>query len=120
MVLVVLFGPKKLSWFCPIEDLVGYEYRIDLDEFLRGEDVETFQAKVEDTWVIWTGWTHYIPGDVLMVNLFSEQMLVGQIFGLYGEASGSQTFLRDILNNEHTIYPGLVASCVDIKVSTTR
>lgn len=102
--LVVLFGPKKLSWLCSIEDLAVYEYRIDMGEFQRGEDVQAFQARAEDTWVIWTGWTRYIPGDALMVNLFSEQALAGQIFGLYGEASGSKSFLYDMLNNGQTIY----------------
>lgn len=104
-VLVILFCPKKLSWLISIEDVTYYEYRTEFGvAFQQGTDVETFRAKAEDTWVIWTGWANYIPGDCFMVNLFSEHTLTGHILGLSGEASGITSILGNALNNEHTLY----------------
>lgn len=72
--------------------------------FNGGADVEAFRAKAEDTWVIWTGWVHYIPGDAFTVYLFSEHTLMGYIQGLSGEASGILSIFGNALNNEHTLY----------------
>lgn len=104
-VLVILFCPKKLSWLISIEDVTYYEYRTEFGEaFQPGADVEAFRVKAEDTWVIWTGWVNYIPGDAFTVNLFSEHTFTGQILGLSGEASGILSIFGNALNNEHTLY----------------
>lgn len=104
-VLVLLFCPKKLSWLISIDNVIYCEYQTEFGEaFQRGADVEAFRAKAEDTWVIWTGWVHYIPGDCFTVYLFSEHTLMGYIQGLSGEASGILSIFGNALNNEHTLY----------------
>ena len=104
-VLVLLFCPKKLSWLISIDNVIYYECQTDFDsEFQRETDVEAFRDKIEDTWVIWTGWVHYIPGDAFTVYLFSEHTLMGYIQGLSGEASGILSIFGNALNNEHTLY----------------
>lgn len=103
--LVLLFCPKKLSWLISIDNVIYCEYQTEFGEaFQRGADVEAFRAKAEDTWVIWTGWVHYIPGDAFTVYLFSEHTLMGYIQGLSGEASGILSIFGNALNNEHTLY----------------
>lgn len=103
--LVLLFCPKKLSWLISIDNVMYYECQTDFDsEFQREADVEAFRDKIEDTWVIWTGWVHYIPGDCFTVYLFSEHTLMGYIQGLSGEASGILSIFGNALNNEHTLY----------------
>ena len=100
-----MFCPKKLSWLISIDNVTYYEYQTEFGEaFQRGADVEAFRAKAEDTWVIWTGWVNYIPGDAFMVSLFSEDAVAGLILGLSGEASGITSILENALNNEHTLY----------------
>lgn len=123
--IVAVFCPKKLCWLCPIDKVTFYQYRTSFDEQLRmGNDCESLRARMQDTWVIWTGWVSTIyatdTGDLYLSSESNGKYdLCGEFVAITGEVTPppSQSLFGKFLDNEHAIYQPVVSQYMNRYVS---
>lgn len=116
---LAVFCPKKLSWLYWGQEIVRCDYYFDgpredggrlhstTARLLPGGDPEGFRERMDQTWVIWTGWSRYIPGHTLWVFPCTEEGEVeGYMLALYGENTSDSSPVLRFLNSERAIYLG--------------
>ncbi|MCI5704782.1 hypothetical protein [Candidatus Pseudoscillospira sp. SGI.172] len=84
-VLLFLFCPRKLSWLIPSDSIIGYYYKLSYyEDETYTEDVAPLLEALDNTYVVWTGWTHCVmgPGNDIFVRVCTENRYVGTFYAL--------------------------------------
>lgn len=105
-----LFCPRKLSWLLPVDSITGYSYQLSYyEDSTYSDDVAPLLSALNDTYVIWTGWTHSVEGDGndIFVQFFSENGPEGTLYAL-GDSKTIYFSNMGALQKYHTFDYGLL------------
>lgn len=117
---LAVFCPKKLSWLYWGQEIVRCDYYFDgptkdggrlhrtTTRYLPGGDPEGFRERLDQTWVVWTGWSNSISAHVLLLVIPYTEEGEAEKYMLapytpYKDASDISPVLR-FLNSERAIY----------------
>lgn len=116
---VAVFCPKKLSWLYWGQGIVRCDYYFDgpredggrlhrtTTRLLPGGDPEGFRERLDNTWVVWTGWSHSIFANVLLsvIPYTEEGEAEKYMLAPYRNTLEFSPVPR-VLNSERAIYLG--------------
>ena len=105
-----IFCPRKLSRLLPVDSITGYSYQLSFyEDSTYSDDVAPLLSELNDTYVIWTGWTHSVEGEGndIFVRFFSENGPEGTLYAL-GDSKTIYFINMGALQKYHTFDYGLL------------